>query len=158
MLCCAVLRRDRVLACADLTGPMRVTLTCATMLLPPAGLAHRMRARRAAHAVRRAQPLAVNALCMSRFRDQTAHTAHQKMFLRKWGEWPGRVPFRAIPPISAKIRYGERWSRFDPGTLKCSSVSLRRCQAPPANMRCLLAHCCHTWHISCQDHLRVLSQ
>ena len=56
---------------------------------------------------------------MSRFRDQTVTTAHRKKNLRKGGESPGRVPFRAIPPISAKIRYGERWSRFDPGTLTC---------------------------------------
>ena len=63
VLCCAA-QGSCVLVCAGLTGPMRVTLTCATMLLPPAGFAHRMRARRAAHMVQQAQPLAVNALCM----------------------------------------------------------------------------------------------
>ena len=75
--------------------------------------------------------------CTSRFRDQTVHTAHQKMFLRKWGECPGRVPFRAIPPISAEIRYGERCAQFDPWTLMCAACA---CTCSHACSDCDCAH------------------
>ena len=61
---------------------------------------------------------------MSRFRDQTVTTAHRNGFLRKWGEWPGRVHVRAIPLLSANFFFGERWSRFDPGTLMFGGLCL----------------------------------